>query len=66
MSKEKCENCKYWKKGAEVSTWFPRDKEKDIPAGRGLRYSDDFGECKRYPEPIIKHKDEWCGEFKLK
>lgn len=23
-----------------------------------------IGVCQRYPQPVNKHKGEWCGEFK--
>ena len=23
-----------------------------------------IGVCQRYPQPVNKHKTEWCGEFK--
>ena len=46
-----CDNCKYFER-------WPED-DKDIDQ---LFHN---GECHRYPQIILKTKEDWCGEFAI-
>ena len=45
---EQCGNCRFWERGA---------------ADYGLGDRDEYGTCRRYPTPVLKREDDWCGEW---
>ncbi len=55
-----CKNCKFW-----VIT--PEEKSLYGPGwntGIVFRRNSDVHYCHRYPQKVMKHEDDWCGEFR--
>ena len=61
--KETCETCRfYYYKSTPYTNAYINEKKDEIIENSNLVHS----ECQRYPTPISKEPDSWCGEHKRK
>lgn len=61
---EACNGCRFWLCRVKVPFVSPDGLRKwDTAAEYEDSRDDAAGECRRYPKPIDKYTNEWCGEY---
>ena len=61
---EKCETCRFWSCKVKVP-FVSHDglRKWDTAVEYEDSHDDAAGECRRYPKPIDKYTNDWCGEY---